>query len=150
GASHDVNAACAGFLVALDEAAALVESGRAECVLVCGAEALSRIVDHDDRGTAVLFGDGAGAVVVAPGDLDVGCASFTFGSSPEHAALLYAERDERKLRMDGQEVYRHAVRRMTEATATALERCGLAVADVDLFVAHQANARIIESAAAAL
>src|SRR5689334_9418010 len=78
---NDVNAACAGFLVALDEAAALIESGRAECVLVCGAEALSRIVDHDDRGTAVLFGDGAGAVVVGRGAFDVGCASFTFGSS---------------------------------------------------------------------
>ena len=147
---HDVNAACAGFLVALDEAAALIESGRAECVLVCGAEALSRIVDHSDRSTAVLFGDGAGAVVVGRGDFDVGCASFTFGSSPEHGQLLYAGRDERKLRMDGQEVYRHAVRRMTEATAEALARCRLTVEDIDLFVAHQANARIIESAAAAL
>ena len=147
---HDVNAACAGFLVALDEAAALIESGRADCIVVVGAEALSRIVDHADRGTAVLFGDGAGAVVVGRGDLDLGCASFTFGASPEHAPLLYAGRDERKLRMDGQEVYRHAVRRMTEATSTALERCGLTVDDVDLFVAHQANARIIEQAAAAL
>jgi 3-oxoacyl-[acyl-carrier-protein] synthase-3 len=149
-AALDLNAACAGFLVALEEAAALVESGRARCVLVCGAEALSRIVDHDDRATAVLFGDGAGAVVVAGGDLDLGCASFQFGCSPEHAGMLYAARDERLLRMDGQEVYRHAVRRMVEATRAAIERCGLGVDDLDAFVAHQANARIIEAAAAEL
>jgi len=147
---HDVNAACAGFLVALDEAAALVESGRAECVLVCGAEALSRITDGADRGTAVLFGDGAGAVVVGRGDLDLGCASFTFGCSPEHGPLLYAGREERRIRMVGPEVYRHAVHRMAQATTHALERCGMTAGDIDLFVAHQANARIIESVAAAL
>src|ERR687887_215980 len=96
----DVNAACAGFLYALDQAAALVESGRASLVLVCGAEALSRVTDHDDRSTAVIFGDGAGAVVVA-----------------------------------GRE---------------ALERAGCTVDDIDLFVAHQANIRIIETAAAEL
>ncbi|HEY3019113.1 MAG TPA: beta-ketoacyl-ACP synthase 3 [Solirubrobacteraceae bacterium] len=149
-AALDLNAACAGFLVALDEASALVESGRASCVLVCGAEALSRITDHDDRSTAVLFGDGAGAVVVAGGDLDLGCAAFSFGCSPEHAGLLYAARDERKLRMNGPEVYRHAVRRMAEATRAALARCALGVDDLDAFVAHQANARIIEAAAAEL
>ena len=149
-AALDLNAACAGFLVALEEASALVESGRASCVLVCGAEALSRITDHDDRSTAVLFGDGAGAVVVAAGDLDLGCAAFSFGCSPEHAGLLFAGRDERKLRMNGPEVYRHAVRRMTEATRAALVRCGLSVDDIDAFVAHQANARIIEAAAAEL
>ena len=149
-AAVDLNAACAGFLYALEEAAALVESGRARCVVVCGAEALSRIVDHTDRATAVLFGDGAGAVVVAGGELDLGCAAFTFGCSPEHAAMLYAGRDERMLRMDGPEVYRHAVRRMAEATRAALERCALGVDDLDAFVAHQANARIIEAAAAEL
>jgi 3-oxoacyl-[acyl-carrier-protein] synthase-3 len=149
-AALDLNAACAGFLVALEEATALVESGRARCVLVCGAEALSRIVDHDDRATAVLFGDGAGAVVVAGGDLDLGCAAFAFGCSPEHVAMLYASRDERLLRMNGPEVYRHAVRRMVEATRAAIERCGLGVEDLDAFVAHQANARIIEAAAAEL
>jgi 3-oxoacyl-[acyl-carrier-protein] synthase-3 len=72
----DVNAACAGFLYALDQAAALVESGRARVVLVVGAEALSRIIDSGDRGTAVLFGDGAGAVVVAGGELERGCGGF--------------------------------------------------------------------------
>jgi 3-oxoacyl-[acyl-carrier-protein] synthase III len=149
-AALDLNAACAGFLVALEEATALVESGRASCVLVCGAEALSRITDPDDRSTAVLFGDGAGAVVVAAGDLDLGCAAFSFGCSPEHAGLLYATREERVLRMNGPEVYRHAVRRMVEATRAALARCDLEVEDIDAFVAHQANARIIEAAAAEL
>lgn len=154
GAAHasavDVNAACAGFLYALDQAAALVESGRARVVLVCGAEALSRITDHADRSTAVIFGDGAGAVVVAGGDLELGVGSFVLGADGAQADLLYAERDAPKLRMQGSEVYRHAVRRMTAATATALERAGLAIGDVDLFIAHQANARIIDAAAAEL
>ncbi len=146
----DVNAACAGFLYALDQAAALVESGRASVVLVCGAEALSRITDHADRGTAVLFGDGAGAVVVAGGELELGVGGFVLGADGAQADLLYAERDAPKLRMRGAEVYRHAVRRMTEATRTALERAGLGIGDLDLFVAHQANVRIIETAAAEL
>src|SRR6185312_494390 len=146
----DLNAACAGFLVALDDAAGLVESGRARCVLVCGAEALSRIIDYEDRSTAVLFGDGAGAVVVAGGDLERGVSPFEVHSDGVNADLLYAERDERLLRMHGREVYRHAVKRMTEATEAALRRSGLQAADVDLFVAHQANARIVEAAAAAV
>jgi len=146
----DVNAACAGFIYALDQAAALVESGRAKLVLVVGAEALSRITDSGDRGTAVLFGDGAGAVVVAGGELERGCGSFELRSDGRHADLLYATRDERLLRMEGREVYRHAVARMVEATRAALDRAGLTVADLDLFVAHQANARIIEAAIAEL
>jgi 3-oxoacyl-[acyl-carrier-protein] synthase-3 len=146
----DVNAACAGFLYALDQAAALVESGRASVVLVCGAEALSRITDHDDRSTAVIFGDGAGAVVVAGGDLELGIGSFVLGADGDQADLLYAESDERMLRMEGSEVYRHAVRRMVQASREALERAGRTVEDVDLFVAHQANARIIDAAATEL
>jgi 3-oxoacyl-[acyl-carrier-protein] synthase III len=147
----DVNAACAGFLYALDQAAALIESGRASVVLVCGAEALSRITDHDDRSTAVIFGDGAGAVVVAGGqDLELGIGGFVLGADGEQADLLYAERDEQVLRMEGREVYRHAVRRMVGASREALERAGCTVDDIDVFVAHQANARIIESAAAEL
>jgi 3-oxoacyl-[acyl-carrier-protein] synthase-3 len=149
-AAVDVNAACAGFLYALDHAAALVESGRAGAVLVCGAEALSRLTDHEDRGTAILFGDGAGAVLVAGGEMDLGCGGFELHSDGAAADLLYAEVDERKLRMQGSEVYRHAVARMVEATLAALERAGLRAADLDLFVAHQANSRIIEAAAAEL
>ena len=92
-AAVDLNAACAGFLYALDQAAALVETGRAGVVLVCGAEALSRLTDTEDRGTAVLFGDGAGAVVVAAGELDRGVSRFVLGCDPEQGALLYADND---------------------------------------------------------
>jgi 3-oxoacyl-[acyl-carrier-protein] synthase-3 len=144
----DMNAACAGFLYALDDAAALVESGRAKLVVVCGAEALSRITDHADRGTAILFADGAGAVVVGPGnELDRGICSFELRSDGGHADLLYVDNDERMLRMEGREVYRHATARMCEATRAALVRAGIGIDDVDVFVAHQANARIIESVA---
>jgi 3-oxoacyl-[acyl-carrier-protein] synthase-3 len=143
----DLNAACSGFLYALDHAAALVESGRARLVIVCGAEALSRITDRNDRGTAILFADGAAAVVVAAGDLALGCTPFVLHSDGVHADLLYADSDERLLRMEGQEVYRHAVERMSEATAEALKRAKMSVDEIDLFVAHQANARIIEAAA---
>jgi len=143
----DVNAACAGFVYALDQAAAQIESGRARVVLVCGAEALSRITDHDDRGTAMLFGDGAGAVVVAGGELEIGCGGFVLGTDASQADMLYAERDEQKLRMEGREVYRHAIARMVAATNEAIERAGLTIDDVDLFVAHQANVRILTAAA---
>ena len=149
-AAVDLNAACAGFLYGLDQAAALVESGRASVVLVCGAEALSRVTDHDDRSTAVLFGDGAGAVVVAGGELELGIGGFVLGADGAQADLLYAERDERVLRMQGSDVYRHAVRRMTAASREALGRAGRTVEDIDLFVAHQANVRIIEAAASEL
>ena len=143
----DLNAACAGFLYALDQAAALIDSGRADVVLVCGADALSLITDHGDRSTAVLFGDGAGAVVVARGDHTIGCPPFELRCDGTGAGHLYADHDERKLRMEGQEVYRHAVRRMAEATRVALDRAGLEPGDLDHFVAHQANARIVEAAA---
>jgi 3-oxoacyl-[acyl-carrier-protein] synthase-3 len=143
----DINAACAGFIYALDQAAALVESGRAKLVVVCGAEALSRITDHNDRGTAILFADGAAAVVVAGGDLDRGCSPFVLRSDGIHGDLLYATNDERLLRMEGQEVYRHAVERMVQATREALVRAKLTVDDIDLLVVHQANQRIIEAAA---
>jgi 3-oxoacyl-[acyl-carrier-protein] synthase III len=151
GAEHasavDVNAACAGFVYALDQAAAQVESGRARVVLVCGAEALSRITDHDDRGTAMLFGDGAGAVVVAGGELEIGCGGFVLGTDASQADMLYAEREDPKLRMEGREVYRHAIRRIVASTTEALEQAGLTIDDIDLFVAHQANVRILQSAA---
>jgi 3-oxoacyl-[acyl-carrier-protein] synthase-3 len=143
----DLNAACAGFLYALDQAAALVESGRANLVVVCGAEALSRITDHSDRGTAILFADGAGAAIVAAGELEHGISTFELRSDGRHSDLLYVDIDERMLRMEGREVYRHAVARMVEATEVALIRAGIGIDDVDVFVAHQANARIIEAAA---
>jgi 3-oxoacyl-[acyl-carrier-protein] synthase-3 len=154
GAEHagvvDINAACAGFLYGLDQAAALIESGRARNVLVCGAEALSRITDHEDRATAVLFGDGAAAVLVGPGAQQRALGSFVFGYDNSVEDTLYAEREERRLRMDGQAVYRHAVARMTEAAELMLERNGIDASELDYFVAHQANARIVAAVAEAL
>ena len=146
----DINAACCGFLYGLDQAAALIESGRARRVLVCGAEALSRITDHEDRATAVLFGDGAGAVVVGAGAPGRGIGSFAFGYDDELADTLYAEREQPKLRMAGQQVYRHAVARMAEAAQQVLERNGVGIDEVDYFVAHQANARIVSAVAESL
>ena len=143
----DVNAACAGFVYALDQAAAMIESGRARCVLVCGAEALSRFTDLEDRGTVILFGDGAGTVVVAEGDLEHGCSPFVLRSDGAHAGLLNVGGEKNVLRMEGQEVYRHAVDRMVEATAEALEHANMTVDEVDLLVVHQANERIIDAAA---
>jgi 3-oxoacyl-[acyl-carrier-protein] synthase-3 len=143
----DVNAACAGFLYGLDQTAALIESGRVNCALVVGAEALSRVTDPNDRGTAILFADGAAAVVVEAGTFEIGCSPFVLASDGEHGDLLYAERDERLLRMEGQEVYRHAVERMVEATKEALRRADMTVDDVDVLIVHQANQRIIDAAA---
>jgi 3-oxoacyl-[acyl-carrier-protein] synthase-3 len=154
GADHagviDFNAACTGFLYGLDHAAALVESGRARNVLVVGAEALSRITDHEDRGTAVLFGDGAGAALVGPISEGIGIAGFEFGYDASLAPLLYAERQGPLLRMAGQEVYRHAVARMSEATARLLGRLELDASSIDFFVPHQANARIVTAVADSL
>ena len=143
----DVNAACAGFLYGLDQTAALIESGRVNCALVVGAEALSRVTDPNDRGTAILFADGAAAVVVEGGEYEIGCSPFVLASDGEHGDLLYAERDERLLRMEGQEVYRHAVERMVEATKEALRRADMTVDDIDVLIVHQANQRIIDAAA---
>lgn len=143
----DVNAACAGFLYGLDQTAALIESGRVKCALVVGAEALSRVTDPNDRGTAILFADGAAAVVVEGGEFEIGCTPFVLASDGEHGDLLYAERDERLLHMEGQEVYRHAVERMVEATREALRRADMTVDDVDVLIVHQANQRIIDAAA---
>jgi 3-oxoacyl-[acyl-carrier-protein] synthase III len=144
----DTNAACAGFLYSLDQAAAMIETGRAQRVLVVGAEALSRITNQADRSTAVLFADGAGAGVVVAGDFERGLSAFDLHSSGEYGLALYAGvGDDRFLHMEGTEVYRHAVARMVESTRTMMERNGLTADDIDLFVPHQANARIIEAVA---
>jgi 3-oxoacyl-[acyl-carrier-protein] synthase III len=145
----DINAACAGFLYGLEQAAALVESGRANHVIVCAAEALSRITDHEDRATAVLFGDAAAAVLVGPGATRPGIGSFVFGYDHSLADTLFAERDTPRLWMSGQQVYRHAVARMIEATQLVLERNGVSAEEIDYFVPHQANARIVTAGAEA-
>lgn len=140
----DVGAACSGFVSALQLAGGMLEAGRARSVLVIGAEALTRFLDPDDRGTAPIFGDGAGALLLratdGPGELGPG----VLGSDAQRD-LLFATRDRNIIEMQGQEVFKHAVTRMSAATHAALAAAGLELADVDLFVYHQANTRIIEA-----
>jgi 3-oxoacyl-[acyl-carrier-protein] synthase III len=145
--SFDVAASFAGFLYAMTIADQFIAAGTCKTILVIGADMFSRLVDPTDRATMPLFGDGAGAVVVAGGELELGCGGFVLGTDASQAYMLYAERVDPMLRMEGREVYRHAIRRMVAATNEAIERAGLTIEDVDLFVAHQANVRIIQSAA---
>lgn len=141
----DVSAACTGFLASLTMAAGMVETGRARTVVVIGADALYRFLDKDDRGTAMLFGDGAGAVVLTAveGPSQVGAAIHH--SDGDGRGLINLDREDRLIRMDGPTVYRYAVGSMTDVTREVLERAGLSVDDIDLFFYHQANARIIDA-----
>ena len=141
--AFDVGAACCAFLAALAQATAQIECGRAERVLLIGADFVTRIVDYTDKRSAPLFADGAGAVVLGPGDEEHGSIGpIVLGADGSHAGTLYATIAERKVRMDGPEVFRHAVARMGEVTLEVVARAGLTLADIDLFVFHQANARI--------
>jgi 3-oxoacyl-[acyl-carrier-protein] synthase-3 len=148
GATHagalDIGAACSGWLAALRLAAGQVETGRADRVLVIGAELLTRITDFDDPKTAALFGDGAGAVVVgAHGEGDIG--PIVLAADGELADRITANHDERVLRMDGHSTYQVAVKRLSEVTVAAVARAGIELEDIDLFVYHQANGRIIRA-----
>ena len=140
----DLDAACAGFVYALVTASAMVETGRTGAALVIGAETISRITDPTDRGTVVLFGDGAGACVLTPGR--TGLLSFDLGCDGSLAGILEVPAGGRYIRMEGSEVFRRAVRVVVASASAALERAGLTPADVDLFVPHQANARIVAAA----
>ncbi|HWI71509.1 MAG TPA: beta-ketoacyl-ACP synthase 3, partial [Baekduia sp.] len=137
----DVNLACTGFLAGLEQGAALIESGRATNVLVIAADALSRVTDHDDRKTAALFGDGAGAVVLTPDGRMVLGSSILFTEADDARALVIAH-DDRLVRMDGQVVFARAVAGMERCCRSVLADAGLHAGDVDLVVPHQANARI--------
>ena len=144
----DLGAACTGFLSGLSLGAAQIETGRAECVLLIGADFTTRIVDWDDKRTAPLFGDGAGAAVLGPARGEFGAIGpIVLGADGSGAPAIQICHDDRKLRMDGPEVYRHAVARMGEATLTAVEGAGLTLEDIDLFVYHQANGRILRALA---
>ncbi len=151
GATHagafDVGAACTGFLAALSMATAYVEASRARHALVIGADIVTRATDHDDRRTAALFGDGAGAVVVGPSPAPGLIGPAILRSDGAGAAHIRASHDERLIRMDGHETFRAAVVRLTEVTRDAVDAAGLELADVDLFVYHQANARILSAVA---
>lgn len=148
-AAFDLNAGCSGFLVALAQADMAIKAGAARRVLVVGAEVLSRITDRGDIQTAILFGDGAGAAVIESSDEDAlgPFLLFSDGSRPE---LLHVSNRTGKIRMSGREVYRAAVTGMADSVARLLDQTGTASGDVDLVIAHQANARILQGVAARL
>jgi 3-oxoacyl-[acyl-carrier-protein] synthase III len=147
----DLGAACTGFLSGLSLAAAQIETGRAERVLLIGADFTTRIIDWEDKRTAPLFGDGAGAVVIGPAHPAAGelgaIGPIILGADGSGAPAIHIDHADRKLRMDGPEVYRHAVARMGEATVAAVEGADLTLEDIDLFVYHQANGRILRALA---
>ncbi|GGW42127.1 3-oxoacyl-[acyl-carrier-protein] synthase 3 protein 1 [Streptomyces lucensis JCM 4490] len=155
----DISAACSGFCYCLGLADSLVSSGHARTVVVVGSEKMSDIVDPTDRGTAFLFGDGAGAVVVGPSDTP-GIGPVVWGSDGENHHMIAHDRtwlDARNspgpwptLRMTGPEVFRWATRVVPEISRQALRKAGVEAADLDAFVPHQANARIIDTAATSL
>lgn len=145
--AFDVNAACTGFLSALAVAAGQVEAGRARRVLTIGADFISRVTDHDSKQTAMLFADGAGAVVVGAtpaGEGRIGPVLLRADSS--EPSFLYLSREPgATIEMDGHETFKHAVNRMAEITLEVLEEAGLELGEVDLFVYHQANGRILKA-----
>ncbi len=154
GFAFDVQAVCAGFVFALANANALILSGQANRVAVIGAETFSRIMDWTDRGTCVLFGDGAGALILEARDgegvpADRGILATDLNSDGRYRDLLYVDGGVSSsgtagvLKMQGKEVFRHAVEKLSETAETALEHAGLTADDVDWIVPHQANLRII-------
>ena len=148
--AFDLNAACAGFVYSLGVAASLIETGRASTVLVAGSDVLTRITDPDDRATVVLFGDGAGAVVLTATDGDGGLLSWNVGCDGSLLAILEVPVGEQYLKMDGREVFRRAVRVVVDSARAALADAGAAAKDLALFVPHQANARIVGAAVSRL
>jgi 3-oxoacyl-[acyl-carrier-protein] synthase III len=142
--AFDVGAACSGFLAALRMAAGQIETGRAERVLVIGAEALTRLANYDDPKTAHLWGDGAGAVVLsADGDGAIG--PILLAADGGLGGAITCDYEDRVIKMDGHSTYQTAVKRLSQATVAAIARAGLELEDIDLFVYHQANGRIIRA-----
>jgi 3-oxoacyl-[acyl-carrier-protein] synthase-3 len=152
--AFDVHAVCTGFLYALTVADSMLRSGSADKALVIGAETFSRILDWDDRGTCVLFGDGAGALVLASEDnSERGILATKLHADGRHNDLLYVDGGPAttgtvgKLRMKGREVFRHAVVNLAEVMNEVLSDAGLDADEVDWVVPHQANARILDATA---
>ena len=151
--AFDVHAVCTGFLYALSVADSMLRSGGASKALVIGAETFSRILDWEDRATCVLFGDGAGALVLSAEDSESGILSTRLHADGRHNDLLFVDGGPSttgtvgKLRMKGREVFRHAVVNLAEVMGEVLEGAGLSTGDVDWVVPHQANARILEATA---
>jgi 3-oxoacyl-[acyl-carrier-protein] synthase III len=156
--AFDVNAVCTGFIYALYSGVTAIESGRAETVLVIGADALTRHVDFTDRGTCILFGDGAGAVVLRAAE-EPGVLDIVLGSDGSGKELLYVPAGgsaapcteervanrEQFIQMNGSEVFKFAVRVIPKATTQVLERSGYTVGDLTWLVPHQANKRILDT-----
>jgi len=151
--AFDVHAVCTGFLYALSVADSMLRSGNAQKALVIGAETFSRILDWEDRGTCVLFGDGAGALVLGAEESESGILATKLHADGRHNDLLFVDGGPSttgtvgKLRMKGREVFRHAVVNLAEVLNEVLEEAGLNAADVDWVVPHQANARILDATA---
>jgi 3-oxoacyl-[acyl-carrier-protein] synthase III len=143
-ACYDVNSACTGFLSAVSVACGQIESGRAVNVLVIGADLMMPLTDPDDRGTAAVFADGAGAVVMR-GTLESRVGPIVLRSDGEKADLIRIDRNDLIIRMQGHETFRYAVDLMSESTIEAVALAGLQLDDIDLFVYHQANARILRA-----
>jgi 3-oxoacyl-[acyl-carrier-protein] synthase-3 len=140
----DVGAACTGFVSALALGCGQIESGRAERVLVIGADLMTRLTDPEDRGTAAVFADGAGAVVLrASAEGRIG--PVLLGADGANADLIYTPKDTGKTVMQGHETFRHAVDRMSEVTIAAAAAAGVELGDVDVFAYHQANGRILRA-----
>ena len=149
--AFDVHAVCTGFLYALTVADSMLRSGTAKTALVIGAETFSRILDWEDRGTCVLFGDGAGALVLRAEESDAGILATRLHADGRHNDLLFVDGGPSttgtvgKLRMKGREVFRHAVVNLAEVLSEVLDAAGLDSSDVDWVVPHQANARILDA-----
>ena len=151
--AFDVHAVCTGFLYALTVADSMLRGGNAKRALVIGSETFSRILDWEDRTTCVLFGDGAGAIVLEAEDGEAGILATSLHADGRHNGLLFVDGGPSttgtvgKLRMKGREVFRHAVVNLADVLNTVLERAGLTSADIDWVVPHQANARILDATA---
>lgn len=146
--AFDVNSACTGFLTALTIADAYFNAGIYKRILIIGTETLSRMTDYSDRGTCILFGDGAGAVVAEAVESEERVISTLYADGEKGDALTCIAGE--KLKMDGKAVYKFATRSVPETINNTLEKAGLTVEDVDYFVLHQANKRIIDSIAKTL
>jgi 3-oxoacyl-[acyl-carrier-protein] synthase-3 len=151
--AFDVHAVCTGFLYALSVADSMLRSGNADKALVIGAETFSRILDWEDRATCVLFGDGAGALVLTAEETNGGILSTRLHADGRHNDLLFVDGGPSttgtvgKLRMKGREVFRHAVVNLAEVLNEVLADAGLSASDVDWVVPHQANQRILDATA---
>ena len=144
-AAFDLNAACSGFLYGIAQAYALIESGGARRVLVCGADVLSRSTDYTDPKSSIIFGDGAGAAVIERIEGETRLGPFRLHADGSRPELLYVPPETGFIRMDGREVYKRAVQEMTASVRAILLDANITADDVDLLVAHQANARILRA-----